>query len=147
MICTPLEGADFSDEGPHRDTCLRFWLSNAICSPLRSSVTGCAGRAHALNVLQAMNRKKASDSGGSRGMQQMLLQQMQGMVGDGARSGGSSAMGGGSMARGQPGVNNMSEEEYVRVWEHYSKISGQPFDAQTVRGWYRQHKQFSAAAR
>jgi hypothetical protein len=41
---------------------------------------------------------------------------------------------------GAGGVSNMSEDEYVRVWENYSKMSGRPFDAQTVRGWYRQYK-------
>ena len=42
------------------------------------------------------------------------------------------------------GVGNMSEEEYVRVWETYSKSMGTSFDPNTVRGWYRQHKQTSS---
>lgn len=42
------------------------------------------------------------------------------------------------------GVGNMTEDQYVGVWEAYSKSMGTPFDAATVRGWYRQHKQMSA---
>lgn len=41
------------------------------------------------------------------------------------------------------GVGNMSEDEYVRVWETYSKSMGTPFDADMIRGLYRQHKQTS----
>ena len=99
-------------------------------------------------LAQVMNRKKASGEGiDSRGGMASMMSQMQGMMGDGARGGnaGPGMMGANSMMKGQGGVNNMSEDEYVRVWENYSKMSGQPFDAQTVRGWYRQHKQYSAS--
>ena len=57
-----------------------------------------------------------------------------------------------SSARAQPAamngsnasVGNMTEDQYVKVWEEYSQRMGTPFDASTVRGWYRQHKQMNA---
>lgn len=90
-----------------------------------------------------MDMGDSRGGGSGSGMQQL----MQGMMGEGSRGSGSAMMGMGNMMKGQSGVNNMSEDEYVRVWENYSKASGQPFDAQTVRGWYRQHKQFSTGSR
>lgn len=67
------------------------------------------------------------------GMGQMTqMGQVAGQMG-GMRAGPGAGPGAGS-------VSNMSEDEYVRVWENYSKMSGRPFDAQTVRGWYRQYK-------
>ena len=76
-----------------------------------------------------------------------MLAQMQGMMGDSGRGGPPAAAGGGHMMKGQGSASNMSEDDYVRVWENYSKMNGQAFDEQTVRGWYRQHKQYSAASR
>ena len=35
---------------------------------------------------------------------------------------------------------SISEEQYLRVWEQYSRMTSMPFDAQTVRGWYQQHR-------
>ena len=104
---------------------------------------------------QAMNKKKSTKDMGDLSMASMtpsgmnpLMSQMQGMGSEGSRGGGSSMMSMSNMMKGQgSGLNNMSEDEYVRVWENYSKMSGRPFDAQTVRGWYRQHKQYSAMSR
>lgn len=70
---------------------------------------------------------------------------MGGMMGGGMQSVmNQMGVGGGSMRGPAAGSGNMSEEDYVRVWEDYSRMTGRPFDAQTVRGWYRQYKQFSS---
>ena len=103
-----------------------------------------------------MKQKKKSDVGGGlgSGMNPMMMQ-MGGMMGEGSSmgaanpgmgqmggmmGGGGGMKGAGAAAPGGGGVGNMTEDEYVRVWENYSKMSGRPFDAQTVRGWYRQYK-------
>ena len=46
------------------------------------------------------------------------------------------------MPNGMAGADggSISEEQYLRVWEQYSRMTGMPFDAQTVRGWYAQHR-------
>jgi hypothetical protein len=46
------------------------------------------------------------------------------------------------MGMGMGGADgaSISEEQYLRVWEQYSRMTGMPFDAQTVRGWYQQHR-------
>ena len=95
----------------------------------------------------------ASDSMPAGAMNPMMAQ-MAGMMAPGAGRAMPGGMGGGGMPnmmaqmgstmRGQaPGGGSMSEDDYVRVWENYSKMTGRPFDAQTVRGWYRQYKQFN----
>jgi len=118
-------------------------------------------------LLQVLKQKKKGGDGmvggglGS-GMNPMMSQMggqmgMGGMMGEvppamGASNSGMGQMGGmmgmgggmkgpgGAPGGGAGGVNNMSEDEYVRVWENYSKMSGRAFDAGTVRGWYRQFK-------
>ena len=56
--------------------------------------------------------------------------------------GGMSRGGAGGMPNGMAGADGsyISEDQYLRVWEQYSKMTGMPFDAQTVRGWYQQHR-------
>lgn len=87
----------------------------------------------------------------------MHLQGMGSMSGMGAMGGmGSSAPaaprgmmgmgGGGPLMGGLPngggsGGAQISEEEYVRVWEQYSKMMGTPFNPDVVRGWYQQYRQ------
>ena len=83
--------------------------------------------------------------GGGGGGMNTMMSQMQGMMGEGGRSGAHSMMAGNNMMKDSG--NNMSEDEYVRVWESYSKQTGQPFNAQTVRGWYRSHKKDSMGQR
>ena len=108
-------------------------------------------------VLQALKQKKKGDVGGGlgSGMNPMMLQ-MGGMMGEGSSSmgaanpgmgqmggmmgGGGGMKGPGAAGPGAGGVGNMSEDQYVKVWEDYSKAMGRPFDSQTVRGWYRQYK-------
>lgn len=102
-----------------------------------------------------MNKKKASKDVGDLSMRGMassgmhpMMSQIPGMTGASSQLGSSSLMSMSNMMKGQgAGVNNMSEDEYVRVWENYSKMSGKSFDAETVRGWYRQHKQYSSMSR
>lgn len=97
-----------------------------------------------------MNRKKDMGESRSAGSMNPMMAQMQSMMSEGPGAGGASMMGASNMMKGIGGgaggnMNSMSEDEYVRVWENYSKMSGQPFDAQTVRGWYRQHKQYTGS--
>jgi hypothetical protein len=60
------------------------------------------------------------------------MRAMPGMMG----MGGAVGFGGG----GGGGGPSISEEEYVHVWESYSKATGAPFDADTVRMWYKQYQ-------
>ena len=57
-------------------------------------------------------------------------------------AGGVSRGAAGGMPNGMAGADGsyISEDQYLRVWEQYSKMTGMPFDAQTVRGWYQQHR-------
>ena len=98
-------------------------------------------------LVQAMNRKKgATDMQGfGGGGMNTMMSQMQGMMGESSRAGSSSMMAGNGMMKDSG--SNMTEDEYVRVWENYSKHTGQPFNAQTVRGWYRSHKKDSMGQR
>ena len=47
---------------------------------------------------------------------------------------------GGAGSGGPRGGLQISEDEYVKVWEQYCKMMGRPFNAETVRGWYRQYR-------
>lgn len=63
-----------------------------------------------------------------------------GMMGMGA---GAPSMGGlpNGVSGGGSGGPQISEDEYVRVWEQYSKMMGTPFNPEVVRGWYQQYRQ------
>lgn len=68
------------------------------------------------------------------------------MMGMGMPSGGPmgalpNGMGAGSGGGGGSGGPQISEEEYVRVWEQYSKMMGTLFNPDVVRGWYQQYRQ------
>ncbi len=106
-----------------------------------------AFKLESMMCLQAMNRKKGAPDmqGFGGGGMNSMMSQMQGMMGEGSRPGASSMMAGSNMMK--ESGSNMTEDEYVRVWENYSKQTGQPFNAQTVRGWYRTHKKDSMGQR
>lgn len=66
----------------------------------------------------------------------MGMRGMPGMMGGGMGGSGGPA----GFSGGGAGGPSISEEEYVRVWENYSKAAGTPFDADTVRMWYKQYQ-------
>ena len=106
-----------------------------------------------ISILQALTkpRKEKDDSldfGSGMSNGNPLMAQMAAMMGNSnakrASTTSSSMSGGPNVASangGNSGVGNMTEDEYVQLWEYSSKSRGVPFDANTVRGWYRQHKQ------
>ena len=65
-------------------------------------------------------------------------------------AGGGAALGGAAPAGAGVGAsagaasgfsaNDLTEDQYVRVWEEYCKTAGQPFDPAQLRAMYRQHK-------
>jgi hypothetical protein len=61
-----------------------------------------------------------------------------GMMGN-AGFGGMGPLGGGGGGGGGDGQAQISEEAYVSIWRNYSSMTGAPFDAQVVKGWYRQY--------
>ncbi|CAL5221193.1 g3341 [Coccomyxa viridis] len=97
-----------------------------------------------LEAFEKMRRAGGSSAGAATaagnpamgGMNPMMM----GMMGQGV--GGMSRGGAGGMPNGMAGADGsyISEDQYLRVWEQYSKMTGMPFDAQTVRGWYQQHR-------
>lgn len=68
------------------------------------------------------------------------------MAGAGGNNPMAGMMGGGgadavaSGAAGTFSANDLTEDQYVRVWEEYSKQSGQGVDPMQLRQMYRQHK-------
>ena len=62
-----------------------------------------------------------------------------GRPGGGGRTGGGAPNGGASFGAGEGGAQ-ISEEDYVRVWENYARMTGDAFDPHVVRGWYQQYR-------
>ncbi|CAK0781843.1 hypothetical protein CVIRNUC_005485 [Coccomyxa viridis] len=101
-----------------------------------------------LEAFEKMRRAGGSGSGAGNAVSNPSMMgmnpMMMGMMGQGmgGAPGGGSRSAPGGMPNGMAGADGsyISEEQYLRVWEQYSKMTGMPFDAQTVRGWYQQHR-------